>query len=132
MPFRVKDPQDGAASFSVVELGTQELAGAALLWGIDPHNRSAHLGITMRPAFRGRHLGTDVVRLLCHYGFTVRGLRRLQVETLADNAAMIRAATRAGFVVEGTLRRSAWILGEFLDEVVLGLLAEEWSGPPSG
>ncbi|WP_407937865.1 GNAT family N-acetyltransferase [Micromonospora viridifaciens] len=79
------------------------------------------------PAFRSRGLGTDVVRVLCNYGFAVRGLHRLQVETLADNAAMIRAATQAGFAQEGTLRRSAWVNGHFADEVILGLLASEWN-----
>ncbi len=58
---------------------------------------------------------------------SVRGLHRLQIETLADNTAMITAATRAGFSVEGTLRRSAWVYGAFVDLVVLGLLAEEWA-----
>jgi RimJ/RimL family protein N-acetyltransferase len=57
----------------------------------------------------------------------LRGLHRLQVETLADNTAMIRAATQAGFVPEGTLRRAAWVNGAFADEVILGLLATEWT-----
>ncbi|MFJ9545745.1 GNAT family N-acetyltransferase [Streptomyces erythrochromogenes] len=113
--------------FSVVELATGDLAGEALLWGIDTHNRCAHLGISMRPGLRGRGLGREVVGLLCRYGFTVRGLARLQVETLAGNAAMIGAATAAGFVREGVLRRSAWVYGRFEDEVVLGLLADEWA-----
>lgn len=124
-PYAVSDPSDDVACFSVVDLTDDELAGEALLWGIDQHNRTAHLGLSLRPAFRGRGLGTDVVRVLCHYGFTVRGLHRLQVETLADNAAMIRAAEQAGFVLEGTLRRAAWVSGKFVDEVILGLLAPE-------
>jgi RimJ/RimL family protein N-acetyltransferase len=57
----------------------------------------------------------------------VRGLQRLQIETLAENAAMLKAAARLGFTVEGTLRRAAWVYGAFVDEVVLGLLAEEWT-----
>ncbi|MER6583566.1 GNAT family protein [Nonomuraea sp. NPDC001023] len=69
---------------------------------------------------------TDVVAVLCHYGFVLRGLHRLQIETLADNVAMLRAAGRNGFVREGVLRSSAWVMGEFLDQVLLGLLAEEW------
>jgi len=73
-------------------------------------------------------LGTDTVRVLCRYGFSVRGLHRLQAETLAANTAMITAATRAGFVTEGTLRRSAWVDGQFADQVVFGLLASEWAG----
>jgi len=72
------------------------------------------------------------VRVLCHYGFAVRGLHRLQLETLTGNAAMIRAATRAGFRLEGTLRSSTWVLGAFEDEAVFGLLAAEWpAGPPA-
>jgi RimJ/RimL family protein N-acetyltransferase len=127
-PFAVVEPSEDAARFSVVELASDELAGSASVWGIDTHNRSAHLGMALRPAFRGRGLGTDVVRALCEYGFAARGLRRLQVETLADNAPMIAAARSAGFTVEGTLRRAAWVYGGFADEVVLGLLVEEWAG----
>ena len=47
------------AVFSVVELATGGLAGDAVLWDIDPHNRSAHIGLSLRPACRGRGLGTD-------------------------------------------------------------------------
>ena len=132
-PFAVADPPDPAAAcFSVVALDSQELAGAALLWGIDTHNRMAHLGITLLPAFRGRGFGSDVVRVLCEYGFAVRGLQRLQIETLTDNAPMIAAAAGAGFTAEGTLRRSAWVYGAFADEVILGLLADEWAGARPG
>ncbi|MGW1158003.1 GNAT family N-acetyltransferase [Streptomyces sp. NPDC002513] len=126
-PFAVREPSEKVAPFSVVELESQALVGAALLWGIDAHNRTAHLGISLLPASRGRGFGSDIVRVLCTYGFVVRGMQRLQVETLADNAAMIAAATNAGFVIEGTLRRAAWVGGAFHDEVVLGLLADEWA-----
>ncbi|MCC5480347.1 GNAT family N-acetyltransferase [Streptomyces barringtoniae] len=126
-PYAVAEPSDEAAFFSVVELDSQELVGAAGLWGIDMHNRSAHLGISVLPDFRGRGFSPDIVRVLCEYGFAVRGLQRLQVETMADNAPMIAAAKRAGFTIEGTLRRSAWVYGAFLDEVILGLLAHEWT-----
>jgi RimJ/RimL family protein N-acetyltransferase len=64
--------------------------------------------------------------VLCHYGFAVRGLHRLQIETLSDNAAMIRIAGKAGFTQEGILRKSSWVGGDFVDEVILGLLVTEW------
>ena len=126
-PYAVSEPRDDHAVFSAVELASGELAGEALLWAIDLHYRRAHLGLSPRPAFRGRGLGTDMVVALCRYGFAVRGLHRLQVDTLASNTAMIRAASRAGFVHEGTLRRSAWVKGEFADEVILGVLATGWA-----
>jgi hypothetical protein len=51
-PYAVSEPRDDTAAFSVVELAGGELAGEALLWAIDLHNRTAHLGVSLRPAFR--------------------------------------------------------------------------------
>ncbi|MEU3062327.1 GNAT family protein [Streptomyces subrutilus] len=124
--FVVDDAEQGHVPFSVVELDGGTLVGTATLWGIDDHSRSAHIGLGLLPAARGKGYAGDVVATLCHYGFVVRGLHRLQIETLSDNAAMLRAAERNGFVREGVLRSSAWVMGEFLDEVLLGLLAREW------
>lgn len=131
-PYQVTGRDDHVACFSVVELTDGRLAGDALLWDIDLHNRVAHVGISLLPAFRGRGLATDAVRVLCRYGFAIRGLHRLQVETLADNVAMIQAASRAGFAREGTLRRSAWVNGDFADEAIFGLLAPEWEAGVAG
>lgn len=128
----VDDSNQQTVQFSVVELEGGTLIGTAVLAGIDPHHRSAHIGLGLRPAHRGKGYGTDVVAALCHYGFTVRGLKRLQIETLADNFAMLHAAERNGFVREGRTRSSAWVMGEFLDEVVLGLLAEEYTAQNGG
>jgi len=128
-PYRVASPDDEFLPFSVVELASGELAGEASLWGLDSHNRVAHLGMSLRPSFRGRGLGTDVVAVLCEYGFTARGMHRLQIDTLADNAPMIRAATRNGFVLDGALREAVWIYGTFVDEVLYGLLAADWHPP---
>jgi RimJ/RimL family protein N-acetyltransferase len=129
-PYAVGEHSDDIVYFSAVELTSDELVGEAVLWGIDTYNRRAHLGLSLLPSFRGLGLGVDIVRTLCEYGFAVHGLQRLQIETAAGNAPMLRAAERAGFTVEGTLRRSAWGYGEFLDEVVLGLLREEWTPAP--
>lgn len=121
-----RDDRTEVVRFSAVELATGELAGEALLWGIDVHNRNAHIGLSLRPACRGKHLGTDAVRVLCRYAFEIRGLHRLQVDTLADNEAMIGAATRAGFLPEGTQRQVAWVDGGFVDGVILSQLSTEW------
>jgi RimJ/RimL family protein N-acetyltransferase len=134
-PYQVRDAKEADerdAAFSVVDLASGDLAGTCIVWDIDQHNRRAHLGLNLRPAFRGMGLGTDVVKTLCRYAFDTLGLQRLQVDTLADNAAMINSAKRNGFVHEGTLRRCSWMDGEFTDEVILGLLAAEWRQARAG
>lgn len=125
-PYAVTDVTDDVAFFSVVTAGDDELVGEALLWGIDLHSRLAEVGLALLPGFRGRGFGVEALALLCRYGFAVRGLNRLQLETLRDNAAMLECAERVGFREEGTLRQSAWVLGSFADTVVMGLLAAEW------
>ncbi|MGA4876688.1 GNAT family N-acetyltransferase [Streptomyces lydicamycinicus] len=130
--FVVDDTEQGHVPFSVVELAGGTLVGTATLWGIDDHHRSAHIGLGLLPASRGKGYGTDVVAVLCHYGFIVRGLQRLQIETLSDNEAMLRSAERNGFVREGLMRSSAWVMGEFLDEVLLGLLVQDWKPDSKG
>lgn len=125
--FRVKDPSDTVAHFASVELATGALSGEAQLAGIDMYNRTAMLGVAVRPAFRGRGLATDTVRVLCYYAFSVLGLHSVRLGTLTDNHGMIAAAERAGFVKEGEQREVAWVLGGFRDAVLYGLLASEWS-----
>ena len=73
-------------------------------------------------------LGPTRSASLCRYGFALRGLHRLQLETLSDNHAMIAVAEKLGFTREGATRGSSWVNGRFMDDVIFGLLAEEFSG----
>jgi len=124
-PFRPS--QDEARDvFTIADAAGDTPLGGASLWGVDNHNRLGHLGMSLLPEHRGQGYAGEVIRLLCRYGFQLRGLHRLQIETLADNTAMIKTAAAAGFAREGLLRRSAWLAGQFVDEVIYGLLADEW------
>jgi RimJ/RimL family protein N-acetyltransferase len=120
--YGMADPDPHRAAFSVVTLDGDELVGACGLWAIDPHNRSAGLGITLLPNARGRGLAVDIVLTVCAYGFQTRGLHRIQIDTLADNAPMRATAVRAGFTEEAVRRQAVWVSGAFLDQVVYGRL----------
>ncbi len=96
--------------------------------GDRPSSRAARIGLGLLPASRGKGYGSDVVAVLCEYGSVVRGLQRLQIETLADHHALPRAAEHNGFVREGVLRSSAWVLGNSSMKWCSGF----WSGTGSG
>ena len=104
----------------------EELVGSVALWGIDQHNRRAHLGISLGPDFHGKGYGSDACRVILSYAFVDRGLHRVQLEVLASNEQAIRAYVAAGFVEEGRTRESAWVTGEMVDEVFMSVLATEW------
>jgi RimJ/RimL family protein N-acetyltransferase len=124
-----QDEPDPAKAFFTIQRLDDE-AGVAVgevgLWMIDLHNGSAHIGISLLPAARGQGLGREAVELICRYGFEIRGLTRLSLETLDLNGPMRATALACGFVEEGRLRSSAWYLGRRADDVLYGLLADEW------
>src|SRR6266566_2379496 len=102
-PYAIGEPGDDLALFSVVELARGELAGgelagAALLWAIDLHNRTAHLGLSLRPSFRGRGLGQRELRR--------RGDPRAAGQRLGRGAVTRAAAGRAEGPRERTARGS--------------------------
>jgi RimJ/RimL family protein N-acetyltransferase len=121
-------PDEQFVRFGIQERGdpTGTLIGTTALWGIDLHNGLGHIGIQLASSTRGRGFGLDALRVVCHYGFVVRGLYRLGLETLASNEPMRRTAAAAGFTEEGRLRQVAFVLGERVDEILYGLLRSEW------
>jgi RimJ/RimL family protein N-acetyltransferase len=126
---RLAGPQDeGTVSFAVQRRDdpNDRCLGSCLLWGIDTHNRTAHLGVTLVAAARGRGLGREIVNLLCEYAFVHRDLHRVQLETLESNSAMSQVALACGFMQEGRRREAAFVTGARSDEVIYGLLATEW------
>jgi RimJ/RimL family protein N-acetyltransferase len=120
------DPASDFFTIQRLDDAAGEAIGDVGLWRVDLHHRSAHIGISLLPSARGQGLGRDAVEVICRYGFEVRGLERLSLETLEINTAMQKTALACGFVEEGRLRRAAWYLGRRVDDVLYGLLAEEW------
>src|SRR5579859_36407 len=60
-PYNPIEPTEKVADFTVVERETGDVAGVALLWWIDTHNRAAHVRMGLRPPFRGKGYGPEVV-----------------------------------------------------------------------
>jgi RimJ/RimL family protein N-acetyltransferase len=125
---QVTEPPDEAKVSLLAETAADAtFLGGGTLWGINAFNRYAHLGISLLPEARGQGYGTEVIRLLCRYGFRSRNLRRLELETLASNAAMRRTAETCGFTHEGTQREREYDGDGFADMVIYGLLRRDWT-----
>jgi RimJ/RimL family protein N-acetyltransferase len=114
------------AGFVAEAVADSTLIGSCCLWGIDAFNQLAHIGISLLPAARGQGYGPEMVRLLCRYGFRNRNMRRLEIETLASNVAMRKAAEACGFIHEGIQREREYDGDGFADMAIYGLLRSEW------
>jgi RimJ/RimL family protein N-acetyltransferase len=91
--------------------------------------RQAAIGYTLDPAFQRRGYATEAVGRLLEHLFEERGLRRVSAWCDTRNVASVRLLERLGFRREGHLRGSTFDKGEWSDDYVYGMLADEW--PPS-
>ena len=53
-------------------------------------------------------------------------VRRVWLETHAANERAIRSYKACGFVEEGRMREHIWLAGRFVDNIIMGVLREEW------
>jgi len=94
--------------------------------GLHKNLMQADLGFTFAPERHGRGYATEAVRAVLDRLFKVQGVRRVSAECDARNLPSARLLDRVGFAREGLLRSHTWIKGGWTDDLVFGLLAEDW------
>ncbi|MBY8872223.1 GNAT family N-acetyltransferase [Micromonospora sp. PLK6-60] len=85
----------------------------------------ADVGFMTAPYARGRGWMPAALVAVAAWGFTTLGLARIEWSANVGNTASRRAAEKAGFTVEGTLRGALTHRGERVDIWRAGLLAED-------
>ncbi|GAC1452927.1 MAG: hypothetical protein PVSMB4_13550 [Ktedonobacterales bacterium] len=111
-----------------IQTKSGELAGFLRLNDVDYVARKATLRIFLAPEMQGRGYGTDALRHLVRFCFEQLGLHRLGLVVRADNARATHVYQRLGFVVEGREREAAWVDGQWVDFLHMGVLATDLSG----
>ena len=116
---------DGDVRFVIVS-GGGAVVGRCGVFDIDPLARGGEVGIALHTSARARGHGTDALRVLVRFAFERRNLHRLHLRTLASNAPALACYGKVGFVEEGRRRESAWVRGEYQDEIMMSLLHSQW------
>lgn len=86
----------------------------------------AEIGFTLAPAFQGQGFAVEAVDRMLEHLFRDRGLHRVSAECDARNLSSAKLLERLGFTREGLRRQHTWIKGEWTDDLLYGLLAEDW------
>jgi RimJ/RimL family protein N-acetyltransferase len=108
-------------------------SGEGLGWiDVQPRGQGrANIAYGVLREHTGNGVATRSVQLICRYAFDVLELSRLEICTIADNAASRRVAVKAGFQLEGLLRsygayeRYDPLLGQRFDWAVYGRLRDD-------
>ena len=117
-----------AVWLTIVAPGADECRGQIDVHEIDWDHLRADLGIWVAPGHRGRGMAPDALRLTGRWLLEACGLKRVQLTTEPDNAAMRRAADKAGLHEEGILRGYLRERGQRVDVVMLSLITADLEG----
>ncbi|MFW9828083.1 MAG: GNAT family N-acetyltransferase [Candidatus Thorarchaeota archaeon] len=115
-------------AISILSEDTKEkIIGNCGIHEIDWKNRFGALGIMIgEKEYQNKGYGTEAVELLVEYGFNTVNLNRIELYTHDFNIRALKSYKKVGFIEEGRKRKSNWINGKYNDEILMGLLAEEW------
>lgn len=72
--------------------------------------------------------GTEAARLMIGYGFNQLNLHRIDSSALAFNKRSIAMHLKLGFKKEGRHRQKIFKNGTYVDDIIFGLLRDEWKG----
>src|SRR5262249_21994915 len=107
-----------------IEFQGEAVGGIGLKPGTDVERVSAEVGYWLGERVWGRGLATAAVRALVAHAFATTVLTRLFALPFADNAASRRVLEKAGFHLEGLLRKSAIKQGRIVDQTLYGCIRE--------
>ena len=114
--------------FVICRLTDDTPIGTAGLHDLDLENGNAEFGISIgEKTAWNQGYGTDALYAICDFGFGELRLERIELQVYASNARAQRSYGKAGFVLEGTLRRRHYTEGDYEDVHIMSLLREEWA-----
>jgi RimJ/RimL family protein N-acetyltransferase len=124
---RRHDPRDADdLRFIIEDATTGEAAGTIDAARADLHARKFRYGVAVSTPFRRRGLASEAILLVLRYYFQELDFQRVFTSVWSYNEPSRLLHERLGFVLEGTLRRSHFRAGRFHDELVFGMLIEEF------
>ena len=112
--------------FAIVPRGSDTAIGVFQLRSLDSGFGVAEWGFVMASDFWGDGLFGDGARLIIDFAIDVIGSRRLEARVAVRNTRGNIALRKLGAVREGLLRKSFLRNGEFFDQSLWTILAEEW------
>ena len=112
---------------AIVENKHRKHIGNIKLGGINWIHRFADLGIMVGDKkSRGKGYGTEACVLVLKYAFRMLNLNKVFLGCHANNTAAINAYKKAGFRVEGRLKKILNVDGKYIDKILMGILQSQF------
>ena len=125
--------QDNRRNVFGIETLDGQLIGNVGLEGIDWKNSKVELGIVIgEKDYWDKGYGTEAITTLLHFVFEQMNLHRVSLRVFDDNPRAIHCYEKCGFKLEGRLREANFSDGRYRDELVMGILRDEFVAGQGG
>jgi [ribosomal protein S5]-alanine N-acetyltransferase len=111
-------------SFAIV-VDQEAVGGIGYVLHRDVERVSAEIGYWLGEPFWGRGITAEALRAVTQYAIDAHGLTRIYAVPFAWNAASCRVLEKAGYVLEGRLRKSAIKDGRLTDQMQYAFIAPD-------
>jgi ribosomal-protein-alanine N-acetyltransferase len=112
--------------FAVVPSGCETAVGLFQLRSLEHGFATAEWGFALGSQFWGTGIFVEAARLVVDFAVDGLGIGRLEARAAVANGRGNGALRKLGAVQEGLLRRSFLRNGVYHDQVLWGILAEDW------
>jgi [ribosomal protein S5]-alanine N-acetyltransferase len=112
--------------FAVVPAGYDVAVGIFQVRALDPAFTMGEWGAALGSQFWGTGLFESGARLLMDFLFEDLGLHRLEARAAVQNGRANGAARKIGAVPEGVARQGLTCRGQYHDQLMWSILAEDW------
>ena len=112
--------------FAIVPDGMTTAIGIFQIRALEPGFGTAEWGFAMGSRFWGTGIFVEGATLVLDFAFDVIGTGRLEARAAVANGRGNGALRKIGAVQEGLLRRSFLRAGHYHDQVLWGMLADDW------
>lgn len=116
-----------ALTLGVELAATGALIGDVVLFFHSHQHRGGELGYVFAPEFGGHGYATEACAAVLGLAFNELGLHRVVARIDARNDSSARLAARLGMRREAHFVRHEMFKGEWSDELVYAMLADEWA-----
>ncbi|WP_237737881.1 GNAT family N-acetyltransferase [Corynebacterium otitidis] len=125
--FRSWGRNDTPDGFGYAVLNTDnELVGYVRLHGVSGPARAGSLDVMIGAEHQGFSYGADAVRAGLRLAFREFGVHKVEAAVRAFNERALGVYTSIGFKEEGRRRAVAFHNGRYYDDVLLGMLVDEY------
>jgi [ribosomal protein S5]-alanine N-acetyltransferase len=112
------ESNQGPATQFAIELRGEAIGGIGCRLLDDVNCKTVEVGYWLGEPFWGRGIATAALKQTTNYAFEIFSVERLQASVFEWNPASARVLEKAGYVLEGRLRRSIFKDGRLADSLL--------------